>query len=114
VASSNRTAHRPSFDLSSTESRLWLLALGALLGDLVLTYYGIAHAGLNEGNPLAATVLAGHGYAGLAAMKVAAFSIAAAGRHVVPPAYRWIAPVCLAAPWLLAVAVNTALILGTL
>jgi membrane protein YqaA with SNARE-associated domain len=55
-----------------------------------------------------------YGYAGLAAMKVAAFSIAAAGRHVVPPAYRWIAPVCLAAPWLLAVAVNTALILGTL
>ncbi|WP_232701269.1 DUF5658 family protein [Halobacterium wangiae] len=114
MASSTRTVHRPTLGVSSTEARLWLVAVGALLGDLLLTYYGIAHAGLSEGNPLAASVLAGHGYAGLAAMKVAAFAVAAGGRQVVPPAYRWIAPICLAVPWLLAVTVNTALILGTL
>jgi hypothetical protein len=114
VASSTRTVHRPTFGVSSTEARLWLLAVAALLGDLLLTYYGIVHAGLSEGNPFAASVLAGYGYAGLAALKVGAFSVAAAGRQVVPPAYRWVAPCCLAVPWLLAVAANTTLILGTL
>ena len=114
MASRTQTAHRPTLDVSSTEAILWLVAFAALLGDLFLTYYGIAHVGLQEANPVAASVLAGHGYAGLAAVKLVAFGVAAAGRQVVPPAYRWVAPCCLAVPWLLAVAVNTVLIAGAL
>lgn len=113
MASGTRSLYRPSVGLSATEYRLWLVALGALLGDLLITYYGIAHAGLSEGNPVAASVLAGHGYAGLAALKVGAVAVAAAGRQVVPPAYRWITPGCLAAPWLLAVVANAVLIFGS-
>jgi hypothetical protein len=114
VASRTRTVYRPAFDVSSTEARLWLVAFAALLADLFLTYYGITYSGLTEANPIAASVLAGYGYAGLAAVKLLAFGVGIAGRQVVPAAYRWIAPCCLAVPWLVAVAVNSSLILGTL
>lgn len=114
MASRTQTVYRPTLGVSSTEARLWLVAAAALIADLFLTYYGIAHAGLMEANPVAASVLAGHGYAGLAAVKLAAFAVGVAGRQVVPPVYRWVAPCCLAVPWLLAVAVNTTLIAGTL
>ncbi|WP_232688152.1 DUF5658 family protein [Halobacterium zhouii] len=114
MASRTQRTHRPTLDVSPREARLWAVAFAALLGDLVLTYYGIAHIGLQEGNPIAASVLAGHGYAGLAAVKLVAFGVGVAGRQIVPPAYRWVAPCCLAVPWLLAVAVNAVLIAGTM
>ena len=114
MASRTQTVYRPTLGVSSTEARLWLVAVAALLGDLLLTYYGIAHVGLSEANPVAASVLTGHGYAGLAAVKLVAFGVGVAGRQVVPPAYRWVAPCCLAVPWLLAVASNAVLIAGTL
>ena len=94
-----------------------LAALAPTLGDAAVVPFlavaGLAFFGIRDGEWFETLALPGdreeerlYGFV--------AFSIAAAGRHVVPPAYRWIAPVCLAAPWLLAVAVNTALILGTL
>lgn len=94
--------------------RLWLLAIAALLADLCLTYYGIAHVGLTEGNPVAASVLADYGYAGLAAVKAGAFGVAAAGRQILPVTYRWVVPCCLAGPWLLATGSNAVLIAGAL
>ena len=96
--------------LARRERILWAVAAFALLGDLLLTRYGLA-LGLAERNPVAASVIATHGLSGMAALKLPGVALALGWRVVLPSAYRGVAPVALALPWLVAVGVNAGVIL---
>lgn len=96
--------------LARRERALWALAVLALFGDVLLTRYGLS-VGLAEQNPVAASVIATHGLAGMAALKLPGAALALGWRAVLPRSYRGIAPLALALPWLVAVGINTGVIL---
>lgn len=96
--------------LARHERGLWALAALALVGDIVLTWYGLS-VGLVEQNPVAASAIADHGVAAMAALKLPGAALALGWQAVLPRSYRGVAPLALALPWLAAVGVNAGLIL---
>lgn len=96
--------------LAPLEHQLWLLAVAAAALDVWLTHWGL-HAGFAEGNPLVALLLAEVGIAALAAVKGAAFVVAAGFRQYRPLWGPWL-PLGLALPWIGAVVVNVVVIVG--
>ncbi|WP_200862306.1 hypothetical protein [Candidatus Halobonum tyrrellensis] len=124
IRSVTRTAFEPADDseepsgrvaealdtLARRERALWAVVAFALVGDLLLTGYGLS-IGLVEQNPVAASVLGAHGLVGMAALKLPATALALGWRAVLPSLYRGVVPVALALPWLVALGVNAGLIL---
>lgn len=95
--------------LSDHEEALWALVVGAMLADVLLTYYGLER-GFTESNPVARLALERIGYASLAVLKLVALAVGAAGRWALPPGYAVVVPLGLAIPWIIASLVNAALI----
>jgi hypothetical protein len=103
---------RPDFlpALVRYERALWTVALAALALDCLLTAYGLS-IGLEERNPVAAAAIARLGpAASFAVLKGAALAVALAGRRLLPLRHAPIAPLSLAVPWVVGVAVNAAVI----
>jgi hypothetical protein len=97
---------------SLTELGLWVVAGAALVGDVLLTYHGLA-AGAWEVNPVARALMAAVGpVPAMAVLKGAALAVALAGRHLVPPSHRAVVPAALATPWVIAVFANASLLAG--
>ena len=96
--------------LARRERLLWAAVAFAFVGDLLLTNYGLS-LGLTEQNPVAASTLAVHGWAGMVALKLPATAIALGWRVVLPSVYRGFVPLLLALPWLVAVGINAGVIL---
>lgn len=94
--------------VSDLELLLWVLVCWALVMDIVLTAYGLS-IGLVERNPLMRQALDIFGIAALGLAKAAAVAVALVFR-VLWPEYALLAPLGLAVPWILAVAVNAALL----
>lgn len=87
------------------ERALWVLVALSLLGDVLTTFVGL-RIGLAESNPVARTVIDGHGMGGMLVLKALAIGVALACRPILPPSYRPIVPAGLAVPWMIAVCVN--------
>lgn len=96
--------------LARRERLLWAAVAFAFVGDLLLTNLGLS-LGLIERNPVAASTLAVHGWAGLVALKLPATALALGWRAVLPSVYRGLVPLLLALPWLVAVGINAGVIL---
>ncbi len=95
--------------LARHERWLWAAVVLALVGDLWLTAYGLS-LGYAEVNPLARSVLATHGVAGLGGLKLLALGVGVAGRSALPRRYAPVVPLGLAVPWAFAVCSNAALL----
>lgn len=91
--------------VARAERELWAVALLALLGDLVLTVYGLEQ-GLTEANPVARAAVERYGYVALAGLKAVALLVGVLGWVVLPRRYRAVIPLALAVPWTFAVVVN--------
>lgn len=91
--------------LTSMEAELWLAVGLVMLGDVVLTLYGLG-LGLSEANPLAVAVLDVVGAPGLVALKVAVLAVGGIGTWVLPDGTSGIVPLGLLLPTLAAVVVN--------
>ncbi|MFB6139885.1 MAG: DUF5658 family protein [Halosimplex sp.] len=94
--------------VSDLELLLWVLVCWALVMDIVLTAYGLS-IGLVERNPLMRQALDLFGIAALGFAKAAAVAVALVFR-VLWPEYALLAPLGLAVPWTVAVAINAALL----
>lgn len=92
------------------EPSLWLLALVTLTVDVYLTAVGL-RLGLAEGNPVMAHAIHTYGFASLGLVKVVLLGVAGFTRHV-RPQYGPVLPLAILLPWLLAVLINGALLLG--
>jgi len=93
----------------TAERLLWALVLVMMALDVVTTELGLQH-GLAEGNPVVASVIGGAGVLGLVGAKLLALAVGAGARLCLPQ-YRLIIPLGLATPCVVAVAVNTTLLL---
>lgn len=92
--------------LAGADGRLcWGLAVVVAVGDVVLTAQGVS-AGLVESNPVAAWALGVGGVGGLVLLKGLALAVGVCGWLALPGRARAIAPLGLALPWTVAVAVN--------
>lgn len=99
--------------VGSLERALWGVVALSLLGDVVTTFLGL-HLGLSESNPVARSVIDGHGFLGMMALKTAAVGVALACRMALPKAYGAVVPAGLALPWTVAVCINLYVISLTL
>jgi len=97
--------------LASVERELWILVVAALLADVYLTQTGL-RAGFDEGNPVARYLIQTFGIGALAAFKFAVVGLAGVVRELVPERQAPTIPLGLAIPWVLAVCINAALLLG--
>lgn len=95
--------------LAGFERELWVIALVALVGDLLLTYYGLEQ-GLTEANPVARHAVTEYGYLALGALKAGALGVGVAGWVVLPRRFGAIVPLALAIPWTVAVVVNVVML----
>jgi len=92
--------------LTDYESRLWAVVITTCLVDAILTAAGL-RLGLTEANPIAAALIGRVGAVpALAALKLTAVSVAAAGWAIVPQEFRGLIPAGLALPWVAASAAN--------
>ena len=87
------------------------LVVVALLADVYLTQTGL-QAGLSEGNPLARYLIETFGIGALAAFKVGVVGLAGVVSRLVPERQAPTIPLGVAIPWVVAVCVNGALLLG--
>lgn len=103
--------HRVDFwhRLSSVESRLWALAVVAMLVDVTLTVHGL-QLGLAEMNPVARRALETAGVLGLYVLKVVALGTGLFCQRLVPDRLSALVPLVLLLPSLVAVLVNATLI----
>jgi hypothetical protein len=97
--------------LSSVERELWVVVVVALVADVYLTQTGL-QAGLHEGNPLARHLIETFGIAALAALKIGVVGLAGVVRELVPERQAPTIPLGLAIPWVAAVCINGALLVG--
>lgn len=93
----------------SLEHALWALAVATAVADIATTQIGL-QAGLDESNPIARSAIEATGMACMVALKAGATGVALLCRPLLPATGRLLLPVCLAAPWALATAVNCYLI----
>jgi len=107
----DRWGHRALDLLASVERELWVVVVVALLADVYLTQTGLK-AGLSEGNPLARHLIEAFGIAALAAFKVGVVGLAGVVRQLVPERQAPTIPLGVAIPWVVAVCINGALLLG--
>ena len=91
------------------EGLFWAVVVVAFALDLATTRIGLA-VGLAERNPVAASLLAAHGFAALVWLKVAVLGVGAACCTALPAGARAAVPVGLAIPSCGAVVVNVAAI----
>lgn len=91
------------------ERALWIVAVLAMALDVALTAYGL-RLGLVEMNPVAAGAIVEYGIAGMIALKLVAFAVAAVGRYVVPRRVAPLVPLALATPWFVAAGINVVMI----
>lgn len=91
------------------ERALWLVTVCALLGDLLLTQYGLAR-GLTEGNPLVRQAVARGGLLSHGLLKAAVLSAGVGAWAVLPERQRIAVPLGLAVPWSCAVLLNATLL----
>lgn len=94
--------------VSRTERFLWVLVGGALVGDLLTTYYGL-QLGLSESNPIARTAIEEFGFAAMVGLKLFAVGVGLACRRILPERHAPLVPAGLAVPWSAAVVVNLSL-----
>jgi len=97
--------------LASFERELWVVVVVALLADVYLTQLGLQY-GLREGNPLVRHLIGRFGVGALAALKLGVVGLAGVLRELVPARQAPTIPLGLAIPWLAAVCINGALLLG--
>lgn len=95
------------------DRHLWLLVFGVMVGDVVLTRYGL-DLGLIETNPIALFGIETFGHAVLAYLKVPAILLGIVGWVLLPEHQRRLNLIGLAIPWSLATAVNLWLIVDTI
>ena len=96
--------------LLAAERKLWLLALTAMVLDVQLTVQGL-QLGLHEMNPVARQALDEAGLLGLYGLKSCALLVAVVLRPLVPDRYGGIVPLSLAIPSLIAVGINSTVLL---
>lgn len=94
--------------LDPIEGHLWVLAVFVAAADVALTAWGL-QAGLAEGNPFVAALLAEVGILALVALKGVLLGLAAGCRWVRPRWGPWL-PLGLALPWLVAASINLTLL----
>jgi hypothetical protein len=95
--------------LGRVERSLWVFTVGALLGDLVLTQYGLAR-GLTEGNPLVRHAIERGGLWSHGLLKAAVLAAGLGAWAVLPERQRRAVPLGLGLPWCSAAAINAALL----
>jgi hypothetical protein len=95
--------------LAGVEAELWAVVALLMLGDVVLTAYGLA-LGLSESNPVAAAVLDSHGVGGLTVLKGIVLACGGIGTRLLPASTSVVVPLGLLLPTLAAVVVNLVLI----
>lgn len=100
---------RGPWAIAAVERELWLVAIGAMVADVVLTLYGL-HVGLVENNPIARTAIHVQGATGLVVLKLVALCLAAGCWAVLPDRYGPVIPLGLAIPTLVAVVSNALLV----
>jgi len=93
------------------ERTLWVVVACALVGDVVLTAYGLSQ-GLTEANPIVAAAIAEIGFAALGVVKLGAIGFGIAAWLAMPTRLRVVVPIGLSLPWIAATAINTAVIFG--
>lgn len=98
-------------DLGRVERGLWLFTVGALLGDLLLTQYGLGR-GLTEGNPLVRHAIERGGLWSHGLLKATVLATGLGAWSVLPERQRQVVPLGLALPWCGAVAINAALLVS--
>lgn len=91
------------------ERSLWVIIVGAVVGDVVLTVIGL-QACFTEMNPVAAALFARYGPPGLVALKALSFGVLVAVYRFLSARYKPVALLGYAAPQLLAVWSNSLLI----
>lgn len=91
------------------ERELWVVAIVAMFGDVILTTYGL-EIGLQEMNPAARGALDASGVFGLFGLKLWALTVGACCRPLLDNQYGGIVPLALAIPSVFAVCFNAALI----
>lgn len=105
------TVEIPVPEPTALETLLWGLVAVTIAADAITTHAGLA-AGHAEGNPVARSAIEGYGLAGFAGLKAGAVAVGLVCRPILPAAYRPIIPAGLAIPWLVATAVNVAVLSG--
>lgn len=91
------------------EQTLWIVIVGAVVGDVVLTVIGL-RACFTEMNPVAAVLFSRYGPAGLVALKALSFGTLVGVYRYLSARFRPVALLGYAAPQLLAVWSNSLLI----
>lgn len=92
-------------EIDTVEQTLWIVALCALIGDVVTTAVGL-RLGLVESNPFARVVINSYGVGGMLVLKGFALGAGLCCRPLLPRAYTPIIPAGLALPWTVAVVIN--------
>ncbi|OIB55778.1 DUF5658 family protein [Natrialba sp. SSL1] len=100
----------PTISVRTLEYACWLLVALTFVGDITTTHVGL-QLGLAESNPVGRAAIESAGIFGMVALKVFAVAVALACRPLLPASYRPIIPAGLTLPWLLAVGINTCMIL---
>jgi hypothetical protein len=98
--------------IAGAEREFWLLAVTAMVGDVLLTLYGLGQ-GLVETNPIARSAIESAGAVGLYGLKLAAVGVGVVCLPLLPTQYRVIVPLGLAIPSLCAAVIN-ALLIGSI
>ena len=88
------------------EQYLWTAVICAFALDLATTAFGLS-VGLVEANPIAASLLAAHGFASLVGLKVLVLVVGVVCRTVVPARHAAAIPLGLALPSAAAVVANS-------
>jgi len=97
--------------LASVERELWVVVVVAMLADVYLTQLGLS-SGLREGNPVVRSLVESFGIGALAALKFGVLGLGGIVRELVPERQAPTIPLGLAIPWVVAVCINGALVLG--
>ena len=95
--------------LGRVERGLWLFTVGALVGDLLLTQYGLAR-GFTEGNPLVRHAIELGGLWSHGLLKAAVLAAGLGAWAVLPERQRQVVPLGLGLPWCSAAAINATLL----
>lgn len=113
AGSTPTSTHQLLRSLLAAEREFWLVAIGAMVADVHLTAQGL-QLGLQEMNPVARQAIEEAGLFGLYGLKTGALFVALSLRPLVPDRYGVIVPIALAIPSVIAVGINTAMLVWVL